>query len=163
MSQRRRFSFFILVFGLLTMWASAEKSDMEIAKFDKSWRASFALSAAELMEKSMQTLESREIFIVKSDPAKRSIITEFKSLKPEKVKDLVTFNLAAASFDTYRYQFRLTVFPREGQGSVLEARAVIKGHGRPIKIMGARPGWYTLPSNGNLEKELLRAVEKSLR
>jgi hypothetical protein len=163
MSKRRRFLFSILLVAVLSIWAAGQKSAIEIVKVDKGWRASFALSAAELMEKSMQALEGQDIFIAKFDPAKRFIATEFKSLKSEKVKDLVTINLAGASFDIFRYQYRLTVYPREGQGSDLETSAVIKGHGRPIRIMGARPGWYTLPSNGNLEKELLTAIEKSLR
>ncbi len=140
-----------------------QAKDLKIFKQEKGWTAKFQVALPILMEKSMQALENKGIFITAFDMQKGTVITEYKPLDPKEIQSKVTFNLEASSFKHFRYQVKLLLIPEENGNAAVNALAVVKGYGRPLKYMGARPGWYTLPSNGALEKEVLEIINKNLR
>ena len=118
----------------------------------------FKIARDLMMEKVMVSLERKDIFIIDYDLKAGTIVTEFKEISRNRMQVYTEMNLLNTEFDIYRYQVK-TMVSEVGQESSVEIRTVLKAYGRPGKYLGARPGWYTLPSNGKLEAEVMSFIK----
>jgi hypothetical protein len=122
----------------------------------------FKIQPDRLMEQVMVSLEFNDIFITAYDLKKGTVVTEYKKLTLEKMQEYTTIDLKKAAFDVFRYQVKTRVRGLEGE-AVVEVSTVLKAYGRRFKNSGARPHWYTLQSNGELEKKIAGLIDVKKR
>jgi hypothetical protein len=122
----------------------------------------FNIQPNRLMEQVMVSLEFNDIFITAYDLKKGTVVTEYKGLKLEKMQEYTGIDLKKAAFDLYRYQVKTRVRDIEGESEVVVS-TVLKAYGRRFKNSGARPHWYTLQSNGELEKKIAGLIDVKKR
>lgn len=122
----------------------------------------FKIQPDRLMEQVMVSLEFNNIFITAYDYKKGTAVTEYKTLKLENMQAYTDIDLKKAAFDLYRYQVKTRVRGLEGE-AVVEVSTVLKAYGRRFKNSGVRPHWYTLQSNGELEKKIVDLIEVKKR
>lgn len=122
----------------------------------------FKIQPNVLMEQVMVSLEFNDIFITAYDLKKGTVFTEYKRLKLDKIQEYTVIDLKKTAFELYRYQVKTRVRSVEGVSEV-EVGTVLKAYGRRAKYLGARPGWYTLPSNGKLETKIADLIDVKKR
>lgn len=149
-----------LVFCLISHnTALGQQETLKSAPFQKEWADTFKVELQPLMEIAMEEREAKDIMITSYQYEEGTITTEFREFDLKKITDITNVDIAKTDFEKCMYRTELEMTSLGNKTTQIAAKTIIKVYGKYNRFSGVHPGWWTLPSNGVLEKEILRGIK----